>query len=164
MSAHKEHGKRPHFKLEWDLPDTVTQFNTSSTLPFSWRERANIGTLMTVDAILNTSEPGENPDIRRKRKWREITHFFNTTRKPEYSHKSLEKALFIYGVDTPLPLNNFVMAVMHEYKFSSDLLMDNHLRFLYWSLEGGQEDKADWRELAACLKVDSDVSYMRIST
>ncbi len=62
------------------------------------------------------------------------------TRRQEYSHKSLEKALFVYGTGV-LPLNNFVMAVMNEYKFSNDLQMDNHLRFLYWALEGGQEDK-----------------------
>lgn len=151
--THSKHGKRPAFKLEWDLPNTITEFKTSATLPFSWRERGRIGKSMTIDDILNTSELSESPEIRRKRKWREITHFFNTTRRPEYSHKSLEKALFIYGVDTPLTMNNFVMAVMSEYKFSQDLLMDNHLRFLYWSLEGGQQDIADWRELAACLKV-----------
>ena len=151
-SAHAKPGKRPAFKLEWDLAETVCEFKTSQTLPYSWRERGRIGKTMTVDDILSTSEPAQNPDVRRKRKWKEISHFFSMTRKPEYSHKSLEKALFIYGVDTPLSLNNFVMAVMHEYKFSNDMGMDNHLRFLYWSLEGGQDDAADWRELAACMK------------
>lgn len=118
---------------------------------------------MTVDDIMNTSEPAQNLDVRRKRKWKEISHFFSMTRKPEYSHKSLEKALFIYGVDSPMSLNNFVMAVMHEYKFSNDLGMDNHLRFLYWSLEGGQEDAADWRELAACIKVRDELEWLELA-
>ena len=145
------HGHRPNFKLEWDLPEQKTYFQTSKTLPYTWKERGRIANKMNVDDILNTSEYKENPDVRRKRKWREITHFFNVTRAPEYAYKSLEKCLMVYG--GVLSVNNFVMAIMQEFKFPFELGMDNHLRFLYWALEGGQEDKADWRELAAALKV-----------
>jgi len=31
--------------------------------------------------------------------------------------------------------------------------MDNHIRWLYWSFDGGRDNQVDWREILACFKL-----------
>lgn len=43
-------------------------------------------------------------------------------------------------VMSPIPLQTqFVMAMAEEFKYKNDLEMENHFRWLYWSLDGGKE-------------------------
>ena len=52
---------------------------------------------MSVDEILAVNIRREDSTMRRERKWKEITHLFNIIRMEEYSKKSIENALWLYG-------------------------------------------------------------------
>ena len=43
--------------------------------------------------------------------------------------------------------------MISNFRFDPDLNLDRHLRWLYWSFEGGSENKTDWRDIFACLKI-----------
>ena len=43
--------------------------------------------------------------------------------------------------------------MISNFRFDPDLNLDRHLRWLYWSFEGGPENKTDWRDIFACLKI-----------
>jgi hypothetical protein len=46
-----------------------------------------------------------------------------------------------------------VSNMISHFRFDDSLAIDKHLRWLYWSFEGGSEDRADWRDIFSCLKV-----------
>ena len=57
-----------------------------------------------------------------------------------------------YGV-FHIPCELFVSNMISHFRFDDSLAIDKHLRWLYWSFEGGSEDRADWRDIFSCLKV-----------
>ena len=174
------------FLLHWEQHEAQTNFKTHETAPYSFEERGRIADRMTVHEILNVNVRREDATMRRERKWKEITHLFNVIRQEEYSKKSIENALWLYGTTgsrinysdslhvtasyTPhsnfeynvsphrfhmlgVTVNHFTFAVLNEFRFDDSLHMDAHLRWLYWSFDGGRENMVDWRQVMACCKI-----------
>jgi len=144
-----------HFLVKWergDAPKSVFKLKKETNKPFTWRERDYLAKTMSVTEVCNTSEYAEHSDIRRNRKWKEVRHLVNITNRPEYNKGSLENALWFYG-HHGITVNHFVMAVINEFQFDASLDMDTHLRWLYWSFDGGRDDNADWREILVCFKI-----------
>jgi len=125
---------------------------TSHVLPLRPAERERLAQVMSVDAILDTSVYGEDGDAKRKRRWKEIRHLYSITQQKEYSHCSLENALWFYG-HNGITANHFSHALMHEFGFAASMKMDAHLKWLYWSFEGGTIDRADWRAILASFRI-----------
>jgi len=95
------------------------------------------------------------------RKWKEIIHLWNICRQPEYQWGSVENALWLYGT-TGITVHHFVMALLNEFNFADELHMDAHLRYLYWSFDGGAENKADWREVLASVSLPKFYKMVRM--
>ena len=75
------------------------------------------------------------------------------TRQPKHSKGSLENALWYYS-NNGITCNHFVHAIMDEFGFNPlEDDMEAHLRWLYWSFNGGTSDKADWRDILGTLRV-----------
>ena len=72
----------------------------------------------------------------------------------QYSFQTIENAFWkqTYGV-FHIPCELFVSSMISHFRFDDGLAIDTHLRWLYWSFEGGSEDRADWRDIFSCLKV-----------
>ncbi len=139
----------PGFLLTWEKEDQPKAvFESKRLMPYTWRERDRISRLMTVQQILDTSQFIEEEPERLIRKWKEILHLWDVCRRPEYRRGSLENALWYYGT-TGITCHHFTIAVMSEFKFKDSDHMDAHLRWLYWSFDGGKENLADWREVSA---------------
>lgn len=85
------------FLLHWEQHETTTNFKTHERAPYSFEERGRIANRMTVNDILNVNIRREDATMRRERKWKEMTHLFNVIRREEYSKKSIENALWLYG-------------------------------------------------------------------
>ena len=62
--------------MTWDTSQPKETFRSQQTLPFSWKERDRVSYRMTAAQILDTSELKEDHDVRRKKKWKEIRHFW----------------------------------------------------------------------------------------
>jgi hypothetical protein len=116
---------------------------------------------MTFTEVLDTNVPVEDTEMRRHRKWKEIQHLFKIIRSDKYSKGSIENAMWFYGT-SGVSVTHFVMAIVNEFKFDDSLQMDAHLRWLYWSFDGGREDAVDWREILACFK--TQVLYKQVQT
>lgn len=95
---------------------------------------------------------GDNVEIRRKKKWKEIKYLYSLLQSPKYSHGSIENALWFYGNSTISSLV-FIQAMINEYKFERELCIDNNLRILYSSFDGGTQDLVDWREILITFKI-----------
>jgi hypothetical protein len=95
------------------------------------------------------------------RKWKEIIHLWNTTNMPQYRWGSLENALWLYGT-TGITVHHFVTALLNEFGFADDLHMDAHLRYLYWSFDGGADNMADWREVLASVALPKFYKLIRL--
>ena len=93
-------------------------------------------------------------NARRKRKWREIRQLWMVLSLKQYSFQTIENAFWkqTYGV-FHIPCELFVSNMISHFRFDDSLAIDKHLRWLYWSFEGGSEDRADWRDIFSCLKV-----------
>ena len=79
--------------------------------------------------------------MRRKRKWKEIRHFWSATHQSKEHGGDLENAFWSYG-NSPIPVvlsvfplslsetqqTQFVMVLVEEFKFKNDLQMENHFR------------------------------------
>ena len=139
------------FALYWEKHQTKSVWKTKEEAPFSFKERQEIAKRMTVPEILDVNVREENRHTRLERKWREITYLFGIIRREEYNKKSIENALWLYGT-TGVTVNHFVFAILNEFMFAEDLHMDAHLRWLYWSFDGGRENTADWRQIMASCK------------
>jgi hypothetical protein len=126
--------------------------DTSSQFPFTWKERERLSQSMTVSEVLQTSEYVVDNQNRRQRKWKEIRHFWNKTVNDKVYSGNLENAFWLYG-SAKISVNQFTATIVKEYKIVNDLPMESHLRWLYYSLEGGKEGRADWRELFAIVTV-----------
>lgn len=85
------------FLLHWEQHETTSNFKTHKRAPYSFEERGRIADRMSVDEILAVNIRREDSTMRRERKWKEITHLFNIIRMEEYSKKSIENALWLYG-------------------------------------------------------------------
>ena len=102
---------------------------------------------MSYSEISQTTEYYEDSDKRRARKWKEIKHFAEMIKLPEHSHGVVENALWKIG---NVNLEQFIMALMHEFDFTC---MEQHLRLLYLSMEGGAVGRVDWRDLTSSLHI-----------
>jgi len=93
-------------------------------------------------------------NARRKRKWREIRQLWTVLSLREYSFQTVENAFWkqTYGV-YHITCEFFVSSMLSNFRFDHSLALDKHLRWLYWSFEGGSENKADWRDIFACVKI-----------
>ena len=93
-------------------------------------------------------------NARRKRKWREIRQLWTVLSLKQYSFQTIENAFWkqTYGTFN-IPCELFVSNMISHFRFDDSLAIDKHLRWLYWSFEGGSEDRADWRDIFSCLKV-----------
>lgn len=114
--------------------------------PFSWRERKQLAQSMSATEILQTSEYVVDTQNRRQRKWKEMRYFWKSTVQDKVFTGNLENAFWLFGT-SKVSVNQFVMTIVKEYKINNDLGMESHLRWLYLSMEGGKEGRADWREL-----------------
>jgi len=132
--------------MKWDTHDRRARFNSDKTGPFTWKERDRLSQSMTTRQILDTVEYKEDNNARRNRKWKEIRHFWKMTHDSRDHQGNVENAFWMYGFK-PIPVTQFVMALSNEFKFKEDVQMENHIRWLYYSLEGGKEGLSDWREL-----------------
>jgi hypothetical protein len=121
-------------------------------MPFREKERDRLARLMSVDQVMKVGEYHEDGETKRKRKWKEIRHICAIIIQPPYFHKSLENALWFYG-HRGITVNHFIMAMVNEFRFDNALHIDTHLRWLYWSFDGGSNDDADWRDILAAFKV-----------
>ena len=63
---------------------------------------------------------------------------------------------------TGVTVNHFAFAVLNEFRFDDSLHMDAHLRWLYWSFDGGRENMVDWRQVMACCKLQILYKMIRI--
>lgn len=121
-----------------------------SQFPFTWRERELMSQSMTTTEILQTSEYVVDNQIRRQRKWKELRYFWSKTVVDKTYTGNLENAFWSYG-SARISVNQFIMTIVKEYSIVNDLAMESHLRWLYLSMEGGKEGRADWRELLSAL-------------
>ena len=91
---------------------------------------------MSFAQIEDTSKYAENNDIKRKQKWKELTHFYAVTQQPSYRFHSLEKALW-FNNDKKIDLYRFISAMSAEYQFDCKTHFDDRLRMLYLTFDGG---------------------------
>jgi hypothetical protein len=149
-------GPRPKldrgFNLPWDTDLPVAVFKTKKQKPYDIPERLRLSEIMTVKEILDTSLIKQDDEMRRKRKWKEIRQLWTMASLKEHKRGNIENALWHFG-NTGVTVHHFVMAFIIEFNFENDLKYDNHLRWLYWSFEGGSEDKVDWRDILASFKL-----------
>jgi hypothetical protein len=61
--------------------------------------------------------------------------------------------MWMYGFGQTLPVTQFVMAVCQVYNFDPALCMEKHVRWLYYCLEGGKDERGDWREMQLAVTV-----------
>jgi hypothetical protein len=149
MTEHKYKVRKPTNFLHWELGETPkSYFPTHKLMPFSFVERDKLGSVMSIKEILGTNDFEEDGMARRQRKWREVLHTWSVISRPEYGRGSIENAMWFYGT-RGITVHHFTMAVLNEFRFAKDTQMDAHLRWLYWSFDGGREDEADWREILA---------------
>jgi hypothetical protein len=123
-----------------------------SQFPFTWRERERLSHSMTATEVLQTSEYVADNPTRRQRKWKEMRYFWNKTVHDKVYSGNLENAFWSFGT-AKMSVNQFIVTIVKEYKIENDLTMESHLRWLYYSLEGGKEGSADWRELFSIITV-----------
>jgi hypothetical protein len=134
-------------------PKTIFKTNGKSSFPLRPSERNRLALTMSTEEVMNTNQYYEDETTKGKRRWKEIRHLWLVTRKIEHSRGSLENALWYYG-NNGITCNHFVHAIMEEFGFSPDIDdMEAHLRWLYWSFNGGTADNADWREILATFRI-----------
>ena len=141
--------------LQKALSKAVHRGSTSgsfNSFPFTWKERNLLSQNMTAAEVLQTSEYIVDNQKRRQRKWKEIRHFWKKTVHDRVYSGCLENAFWPFG-NSRIDVNRFVVIVAKEYKIVNDLDMESHLRWLYYSLEGGKEGIADWREFFSAITV-----------
>ena len=134
---------------------------SNKPMPFSHRERERMAKQMTVQQILDTNNFQEDEPHRLVRKWKEIIHLWTVTRRPEYRWGSIENSLWQYGT-TGITVHHFTAALLSEFDFADDLHMDAHLRYLYWSFDGGASNDADWREVLAAVSLPKFYKLIRL--
>ena len=160
--------RQTHYKVSKRTPSSTlinamsSSFNSSSSgrppqendrkFPFTWKERERLSQSMSATEVLSTSEYVVDTPCRRQRKWKEIRYFwYKTVHDKEYTG-NLENAFWSFGT-AKISVGQFIMIVAKEYKIVNDLTMESHLRWLYYSLEGGKEGRGDWRELFSIITV-----------
>lgn len=127
------------FLFHWEGQEKKAVFRTDKQMPFTERERDRLAQVMTFNEVIDANIPTEDAEMRRNRKWQEIQHLFKVIRSSDrYSKGSIENAMWFYGT-MGVTVTHFVMAIMNEFKFDRSLQMDAHLRWLYWSFDGGRE-------------------------
>ncbi len=149
MTANTRNGS---YLLKWEHHLTKQNFPVAGSLPFNNSQRDYIASVLSFQQILDCSTHLEDPETRRKQKWKEIKHFYKVSQQSEYKNCSIENALWSNS-DNGLTVDHFIVQMMNEYKFDPSLKFYAHLRYLYWSLEGGTENKADWRDILALYQI-----------
>ena len=116
---------------------------------------SQLASIMSLNELLNnsfSSDVEENSSMRRKRKWKELRLLYNILTQKDYSHGSIENALWFYSPNV-VTLDIFIAAMMAEFQFDRALCIDNNLRWLYWSFEGGTKNSVDWRDIVVAYKI-----------
>lgn len=151
--------RTPSSTLSKAIDKTVGGSNSTTTIPrdnikfpFTWRERERLSQSMSAVEVLSTSEYVVDNPNRRQRKWKEIRYFWYKTVHDKVYTGNLENAFWSFG-SAKINVDQFIMTVAKEYKIVNDLTMESHLRWLYYSLEGGKEGRGDWRELFSLITV-----------
>lgn len=134
------------------LPKQRLKTKRLDRLPLSGKERDRLARAMTVEELVGTTTFHEDEEAKPQRRWREITHLFSATRDPRFCNKSLENALWFYAYNG-LSANHFANAIVDEFQFPPEMEMAAHLRWLYWSFDGGTDDRADWRAIVASIRI-----------
>lgn len=138
--------KKRGYLLEWET-QLRSKFKSTEKIPYRLEERDRLANVMTYEEILNTTEYDEDIEKRLKCKWKELLHFSQMILLPEHKHGVIENALWRFGNTT---LQQFIMSLNYEFKFID---MDNHLKKLYYSLDGGTTSNIDWRDITASLQI-----------
>lgn len=127
---------------------------TEVNFPLSGLERTRLSKSMSVDELLDATAFHEDEDAKPRRRWREIQHFFAITRDPKYSKASIENALWHY-VYNGVSATHFANAIIDEFGFPPEMRddIDAHLKWLYWSFDGGTNNLADWRTIVATFRL-----------
>ena len=122
--------------------------------PLSGSERFRLSKSMSVTELLTATDFHEDEEAKPRRRWREIQHLFKVTRDARYSKVSLENALWFY-VYNGVSATHFSNAIIDEFAFPAEMRadMDAHLKWLYWSFDGGTDNKADWRTIVATFRI-----------
>jgi len=141
-------------------------FKTNQSLPLRPKERDRLARNMSTEDVMNTNQYYEDETSKGQRRWKEIRHLFFVTRQAKHSRGSLENALWYYS-NNGITCNHFVHAIMDEFNFVAEKGDENddmeaHLRWLYWSFNGGTSDKADWRDILGTLRVP--IFYRMVQT
>ena len=113
LTASKKNVKS--FLLHWEQHESVSNFATHEQAPYSFEERGRIADRMSVEEILGVNVRREDATMRRERKWKEITHLFNVIRQEEYSKKSIENALWLYGTTGKRLIHIHAYTCIHTY-------------------------------------------------
>ena len=115
LTASKKNVKS--FLLHWEQHESVSNFATHEQAPYSFEERGRIADRMSVEEILGVNVRREDATMRRERKWKEITHLFNVIRQEEYSKKSIENALWLYGTTGKrlIHIHAYIYTYIHTY-------------------------------------------------
>lgn len=141
------------FFLDFERPnEPQCKFPTDAAHPFPPAVTAKLANSLTTDEVFKTSLVGEDADERRRKKWKLIRQLWSIFRQPPYNRGSIENALWFYG-NRGVTVHHFVMAIVSEFKFAQRLNVDNYLRWLYWSFEGGSQDGVDWRDMLVAFKI-----------
>lgn len=136
------------FLLEWET-NVKAKFKTKLEKPFDFKERYRLANVMTYEEIQNTLEYDEDQEKKRIRRWKELHYFSNLMKQPEHCHGVVENALWRFGNVT---LQQFLMSMTHEYKFTSVVVHD-HLKMLYYTFSGGLDGNLDWKDITASLLI-----------
>eukprot|EP01041_Mallomonas_annulata_P012614 gene12614-26556_t len=133
------------------IPKKTPTMETARLPPYSWKKLHDVSNAITMEAAIHMNDVPQLDKLTRKKKvWKEIKHFWEITKLPEYNKGIIENALWIYG-ESGVTLTQFVVSIMSEFQFERSLKMEVHLKDLYLYLDGGHEDRADWREVQAML-------------
>lgn len=122
--------------------------------PLSGPERFRLSKSMSVTELMEATKFHEDEEAKPVRRWKEITHLFQVTRAPQFLKKSMENALWHY-VYNGVSATHFSNSIIDEFGFPAEMRddMDAHLKWLYWSFDGGTDNLADWRTILATFRI-----------
>jgi hypothetical protein len=141
--------KSRRFLLKWETVEN------SKLGKLTAEEKDILGTRLSYQEVGELSVKAfSDENARRKRKWKEIRHFWNLSQMKEYSNTTLENVFWklTYGTYN-IPSELFLTSMLSSFAIPSGSDIDKHLRWLYWSFEGGSEDRADWRDIFASCRI-----------
>eukprot|EP01038_Epipyxis_sp_PR26KG_P013402 gene13402-17970_t len=161
------------FPLKWEVMTTRHSHINPSHLPYRIVEREKLASIMDYDQIINTVELDEKLEMKRKHKWKELRFLYNIISNDHLGHTkdnhnnitANKQIVFINNrnsnfencfrkyYNNKIAIEHFIMILMSEFRFDSNLGYDKHFRWLYWSLDGGNKNEVDIRDLVSLMLV-----------